>query len=98
VAALGEEATKVIRTLTPETVTARLDAVRAYALALPAANGKLGSVGFCWGGGTSFDYATRRPKLDAAVVFYGSGRDGANLKASEKAWPAMLALFRERLK
>jgi carboxymethylenebutenolidase len=70
--ALGEEATKVIRTLTPETVVARLDALRAYGLGLPAANGKMGVVGFCWGGAASFNYATAQPKLDAAVVFYGT--------------------------
>lgn len=69
---LGEEATKVIRTLTPDMVAERLDAVRAYALALPAANGKLGTVGFCWGGAASFNYAAAQPKLDAAVVYYGT--------------------------
>jgi dienelactone hydrolase len=26
-----------------------------------------------------------------------SGRDGANLKASQQAWPATVAFFRERL-
>jgi len=74
---LGEEATKVIRNLTPEAVAARLDAVRAYALGLPAANGKVGTVGFCWGGGASFNYAAAQPKLDAAVVFYGTSPDAA---------------------
>lgn len=156
---LGEEATKVIRTLTPETVADRLNAVRDYALKLPAANGKAGSVGFCWGGTTSFAYAVAQPKLDAAVVYYGTspsdaaayakiaapvlglyggddarvdatiptaeaemkklgkrytprvfegaghgflrqlaGKDGANRKAAEQAWPATLAFFRELLK
>ena len=157
-ASLGEDVTKVIRTLTPQAVAARLDAVRAHALGLPAANGKVGSVGFCWGGAASFNYATTQPKLDAAVVFYGSsptdpaayakiaapvlgnyagddarvnatiptaqdemkklgksytakiyegaghgflrqqtGRDGANLKASQEAWPLTISFFRERL-
>jgi carboxymethylenebutenolidase len=75
--ALGEEATKVIRNLTPEAVVVRLDAVRAYALGLPAANGKVGSVGFCWGGAASFNYATAQPKLNAAVVFYGTSPSDA---------------------
>jgi carboxymethylenebutenolidase len=157
--ALGEDVGKVIRTLTPDAVAARLDAVRAYSLAIPAANGRVGVVGFCWGGSASFNYATAQPKLDAAVVFYGTsptdpaayakisapvlghyggddarvnatiaaaeaamtkpgksytatvyegaghgflrqqtGRDGANLKAAEKAWPATIAFFREQLK
>jgi carboxymethylenebutenolidase len=34
--------------------------------------GRLGSVGFCWGGARSFTLATEAPLLDAAVVFYGS--------------------------
>jgi carboxymethylenebutenolidase len=156
---LGDDVVKTIRTLTPEEVATRLDAVRAYGLSLPAANGKVGAVGFCWGGSTSFAYATAQPKLDAAVVYYGSspsdpaayarigapvlgnyggddarvgatipiaeqemkklgkpytvhvyegaghgflrqqsGRDGANLRASEQAWPATVAFFRAHLK
>ncbi|MFI5381183.1 MAG: dienelactone hydrolase family protein [Tepidisphaerales bacterium] len=50
----------------------RLDAVRAYALAFPAAGTKTGTVGFCWGGSASFMYATRQPALNAAVVYYGT--------------------------
>jgi len=156
---LGDDVTKVIRTLTPETVNARLDVVRDYALRIAAANGKLGTVGYCWGGTTSFAYAVAQPKLNAAVVFYGTspsdaaeyakigapvlglyggddarvnatipaaeaemkklgkrytvqiydgaghgflrqqtGRDGANMRAAEKAWAATLAFFRELLK
>jgi len=156
---LGADATKVIRNLIPADAAQRLDAVRAYALKLPAANGKVGSVGFCWGGSTSFGYAVAQTKLDAAVVYYGSspedaetyakigapvmgfyggddarvnatipraeeamkklgkrytavvlegaghgflrqqtGREGANARASAKAWAATLAFLRENLK
>lgn len=157
---LGEEgATKVIRTLTPDEVVARLNAVREYALKIPAGNGKVGVVGYCWGGSQSFLYATAQPALNAAVVYYGSspsdpaafariqapvlglyggddarvnatiapaeaemkklgkrytyhiyegaghgflrqqtGRDGANMRATEQAWPATIAFFREHLK
>lgn len=42
-----------------------------YLKALPAGNGKLGVVGFCYGGGISNFLATRLPTLDAAVPFYG---------------------------
>jgi carboxymethylenebutenolidase len=34
-------------------------------------NGKLGVVGFCWGGGMVHKFATQLPGLDAAVPFYG---------------------------
>ena len=69
---LGDDVTKAIRNLTPEQVAKRLDVVRDYALKLPAASGKVASVGYCWGGSMSFAYATLQPKLDGAVVYYGS--------------------------
>lgn len=40
--------------------------------ALPQANGKLGVVGFCYGGGIANYLATALPELGAAVPFYGS--------------------------
>ena len=52
-------------------VTADLNAAADYALKFPAANGKLAVVGFCWGGGKSFLFATQRKDLRAAFVFYG---------------------------
>ena len=157
-ASLGDDATKAIRTLTPEEVTADLDAVREYAIKLPAASGKSGTVGFCWGGSASYAYATNQPALNAAIVYYGTspaaadlarikapvlglyggddarvdatvppaqeemkklgktyevhtfegaghgflrqqdGRDGANMRATEQAWPATLKFLREYLK
>jgi carboxymethylenebutenolidase len=42
-----------------------------YGRKLPASNGKVGVVGFCWGGARSFGYAAAQPSLNAAVVFYG---------------------------
>lgn len=62
---------KAVSGLDPDIVTADLHASADYALRLPAANGKLAVVGFCWGGGKSFLFATQRHKLNAAFVFYG---------------------------
>jgi carboxymethylenebutenolidase len=56
-------------------ITADLNAVADYALKLPAASGKLFVAGFCWGGGQSFRFATNRPDLSAALVFYGPPPD-----------------------
>jgi len=42
-----------------------------YLEGVPGGNGKLGAVGFCWGGGMVNFLATRLPTLAAAVPFYG---------------------------
>jgi carboxymethylenebutenolidase len=67
-----DAATEGIYKLTPEQVTADLNAVSDYALKLPASNGKLTVGGFCWGGGQTFRFATNRTDLKAAFVFYGA--------------------------
>jgi carboxymethylenebutenolidase len=63
---------KAIRDLSPDQITADLNAVANYVMKLPAANGKVAVTGYCWGGTQSFRYATNNPKLKAAFVFYGS--------------------------
>lgn len=63
--------TKAVSALSPEQVTADLNAAADYGLKLPASSGKLFVAGFCWGGGQSFRFATNRADLSAAFVFYG---------------------------
>ena len=152
-----DEVVRLIRGLKPEETIARLNAVRDYAIHIPSADGKIATVGFCWGGTNSFLYATAQPDLQAAVVYYGTspdsagiakikapvlgnygaddarvdatvpsaaeemkrlgkvfeyemyegaghgflrqqaGRDGANMKATEKAWPKTLAFLKKYL-
>jgi carboxymethylenebutenolidase len=70
----GQDAVmKAVSGLDADVVTADLDAAADYGKHLPAANGKLAVVGFCWGGGKSFSFATHRKDLSAAFVFYGPG-------------------------
>ncbi|MBA2564142.1 MAG: dienelactone hydrolase family protein [Gemmatimonadetes bacterium] len=64
-----------IRELPPALVKERLDAARTYLERLPAGNGRVGTVGFCWGGHQAFQYAVDQSELDATVVFYGSPPD-----------------------
>ena len=63
---------EAVSKLNPDQITADLNAVADYAKKLPAANGQLMVVGFCWGGNESFRFATNRPDLSAAFVFYGT--------------------------
>jgi carboxymethylenebutenolidase len=153
-----DDVVKLVMGLKREEVVERLNAVRDYAVKLSAANGKSATVGFCWGGSTSFMYASVQSALNAAVVYYGTapdaaalasikapvlglyggddarvtstveptaaemkkagkmyeteiypgaghgflrqqeGRDGANLSATEKAWPRTLAFLRQHTK
>jgi carboxymethylenebutenolidase len=150
-------ATAAIRTLSVDDVQRYLDASASYAMALPSAQKKYGIVGFCWGGGASFQHAVHSPSLAASVVYYGvspateslasikapvlglyggsdarvgatvppadsamkalgktfthysyegaahgflrqqSGQAGANLTATQQAWPATIAWFRRYL-
>ena len=55
-----------------------------YLKALPECTGKIGAVGFCYGGGIVNMLATKLPELAAAVPFYGvqpSAEDTAKIKA-----------------
>jgi carboxymethylenebutenolidase len=65
--------TKAVSGLDAAVVTADLDAAADYGKKIPAGNGKIATVGFCWGGSKSFAFATHRKDLSAAFVFYGTG-------------------------
>jgi len=74
-----DDVVKLIRGLSPDEARARLDTVRDWARGLPAANGMIATLGFCWGGARSFEYAAAGPAPNAAVVFYGASPDSATL-------------------
>lgn len=145
-----------IRDLDRGEINRRLRAAGEYAMALPSAAKRVGVVGYCWGGSSSWLLAVDWAELDAAVVYYGtspesgydriqapvlglyggadnrvnatipaaqeamgalgkpyepivfegaghgflrqqSGQEGANLRATEQAWPRTVAFFREHL-
>jgi carboxymethylenebutenolidase len=67
-----DDVTKAVMALPGDEVNTRLNAVREYGMKVPAASGKTATVGFCWGGSTSFAYAVAQPALNAAVVYYGT--------------------------
>jgi carboxymethylenebutenolidase len=152
-----QEAMAAIRTLDPAQIQHEIDATARYGMSLPAAQSRYGVVGFCWGGGISFEHATHAPSLGASVVYYGTsprtetlsnvrapvlglyggsdarvdatipaadsalratgkiyshsifdgaghgflrqqtGMNGANMRATQQAWPATIAWFRHYL-
>ncbi|MFC4210177.1 dienelactone hydrolase family protein [Pedobacter lithocola] len=56
-----------------------------YLRKIKGGNGKVGCVGFCWGGGMSNKLAVNDPNLQAAVAYYGAQPnpdDVAKIKAS----------------
>lgn len=74
---------QAIRELDRGEITRRLNSAAHYAMNLPAAGDKFASIGFCWGGSSSFLYATAQPHLSAAVVYYGGSPDAEALARIE---------------
>jgi carboxymethylenebutenolidase len=74
-----DDVVKLVRSLTPDDANARLDAVREWAVKLPASNGKSATIGFCWGGARSFAYAAHQPAVSGAVVYYGTSPEAGEL-------------------
>ncbi len=73
---------KLIATLSDAGVIADLDASYQYINAQPATKkDDTGVIGFCWGGGTVWKYASANPKLKAAVVCYGPLSDTTMIKS-----------------
>ena len=151
-----QEVVATIRTLDRMDVNRRLKAAANFGTGLPSATDRVGVVGYCWGGSSSFLFAVDDSELDAAVVYYGSspeagfesigapilglyggndervnstigraevamsklnkpfspnilegaghgflrnqgGQDGANMRATEEAWPLTIEFFRRHL-
>ncbi|OGD16200.1 MAG: carboxymethylenebutenolidase [Candidatus Aminicenantes bacterium RBG_16_66_30] len=66
-----EEARPLFAKLDGEANKKNFVAAVAYLKTGPQATGKVGCMGFCWGGGVTNDVAVNAPDLAAAVPFYG---------------------------
>lgn len=73
----SDGAREALYNLDPEQITQDLKAVQEYILSVPASNGKVVVVGFCWGGSQSFRFATNDDVPEAFMVFYGSAPEDA---------------------
>jgi carboxymethylenebutenolidase len=79
-----EKAAKLFASLDPAKRTEDLMAAVPFLESRSECNGKVGAVGFCFGGGIVNMMAVRFPELAAAVPFYGvqpSAADTAKIKA-----------------
>jgi carboxymethylenebutenolidase len=104
-----EKAAQLFNRLDPAKRSADLIAAYPFLKGRPECTGKVGAVGFCFGGSTVNTMATRLPDLAAAVPFYGgqpSAADTAKIKAPllihyagldervDAGWPAFEAALK----
>jgi carboxymethylenebutenolidase len=104
-----DKAAQLFRKLDPKKRTEDLLAAAPFLKSRPECTGKIGAVGFCYGGDIVNVLATRMPDLAAAVPFYGSqpsAVDAARIKAPmllhyaaldervDAGWPAFEAALK----
>ena len=77
----ADKARDMIGTLKPEDVVATSRTVLAALQTHPQSNGKVGAIGFCWGGGQVNALAVADPTLGAGVAYYGSQAKGDAVNA-----------------
>jgi carboxymethylenebutenolidase len=76
---VSAQATATIRTLDVQKYHQQLMTIADWGMKLPAALPRYGIVGYCWGGAASFQHAVMSPRLGAAVVYYGTSPQTADL-------------------
>jgi carboxymethylenebutenolidase len=79
-----DQARDMIGKLDMSATVANAVAAVSFLRAHPDGNGKVGAVGFCWGGGVVNQLAVHDPTLNAAVAYYGrqpDPTDAAKIKA-----------------
>ncbi len=104
-----DEARTLIRQLDRNSAIGNLVATMAYAKSHSRSTGKVGTVGFCWGGGMAVQAAVHSEDVNAAVGVYGrqpSAGETARIKASvmllyaeiDERVNAGISAFRDALK
>ena len=67
-----DKAREMLRSINRNEISMNLIATAEFAAKHGRSNGKVGCIGFCWGGGKVNDLAVNYSKLKAAVAYYGS--------------------------
>ncbi len=78
-----DQARQMFSSLDADNTAANAEATRTYLAGLDGTNGKVGAVGFCWGGGLVNRMATKSPELGAGVAYYGSQAPAEDVPAIE---------------
>jgi carboxymethylenebutenolidase len=81
----SDDARTGIYGLDPDQVTADLNANIEFAKNIPAGNGKVAVIGFCWGGSQSFRLSTNADDIEATFVCYGTGPEDKETYSHIKA-------------
>jgi carboxymethylenebutenolidase len=79
-----DQARTMIGELDPQQTIANAVAAVAYLGGLDTATGKVGAIGFCWGGGLANQVAVNSPEVAAVVAYYGrqpTAEEAAKIKA-----------------
>jgi carboxymethylenebutenolidase len=74
-----DAAREIIGTLDAKQTVQNTVAAMRFLARHPLGNGKVGAMGFCWGGGLAGDLAVNAPELDAAAVYYGRQPQAADV-------------------
>ena len=92
-----DKARDMIGKLDPAVTVADAEASLQFLAGLDGANGKVGAIGFCWGGGLVNRLATKSPDLKAAVAYYGAQPPAKDVPAIKAALLLHYAGLDERI-
>ncbi|MCG7859258.1 dienelactone hydrolase family protein, partial [Flavihumibacter sediminis] len=92
-----DQARQLFSKLIPEENTARFGAAVPYLSKREDCTGRVGAVGFCWGGAMANQLAVAVPELNAAVAFYGRQPAAEQVSAIKAAVQLHYAELDERV-
>ncbi len=92
-----DQARDMIGKLDPAVTAANAEASLQFLAKLDGANGKVGAIGFCWGGGLVNRFAAKSPELKAGVAYYGAQPPAEDVPAIKAALMLHYAGLDERI-
>ena len=92
-----DQAREMIGKLDPAATAANAEASLQFLAKLDGANGNVGAIGFCWGGGLVNRFATKSPELKAGVAYYGAQPPAEDVPAIKAALMLHYAGLDERI-